>query len=121
MRSAIRLVAVIIATAAGVITAEGHAFLNGAVPPVGGVISTPPQQIRLTFSEGIEPAFSGIQLSTATGQPITTGPAAIDLRDKTQLVLPVPALGRGRYKVTWHVVSVDTHRTDGNYMFEIRP
>jgi methionine-rich copper-binding protein CopC len=35
--------------------------------------------------------------------------------------LPVPALPSGRYKVTWHVVSVDTHPTQGDFTFEIKP
>ena len=38
-----------------------------------------------------------------------------------QFVLPVPALPSGRYKVSWHVVSVDTHPTQGDFTFEIKP
>nr|WP_280113455.1 copper resistance protein CopC [Methylobacterium nodulans] len=32
-----------------------------------------------------------------------------------------PRLPPGIYRVTWHVVSVDTHRTQGSFTFEIRP
>lgn len=109
--------------AAGLVAsaALAHAFLNAAIPSVGGIVSAPPREIRLVFSEGVEPAFSGIELATADGQPVKTGRAAVDPRDNTQLVLPVPPLGPGRYKVTWHVVSVDTHRTEGDYVFEVKP
>jgi len=105
----------------GVAVAHSHAFLSRAMPAVGGVVTAPLREIRLTFSEGIEPAFSGIELSTAEGQPIPTGPAAIDPRNNTQLVLSLPGLGPGRYRVRWHVVSVDTHRTEGQFGFEVRP
>jgi methionine-rich copper-binding protein CopC len=27
----------------------------------------------------------------------------------------------GRYRVTWHAVSVDTHRTEGKYNFLVVP
>ena len=84
-------------------------------------MSVAPREIRLTFTEGIEPAFSRIELATAEGQPIGTGPATVDPRDNTQLVLPLPPLAPGRYRVKWRVVSMDTHPTEGDYMFEIRP
>jgi len=50
-----------------------------------------------------------------------TGPAAVEPRDPMQYVLPVPPLPSGRYKVSWHVVSVDTHLTQGDFTFEIKP
>jgi methionine-rich copper-binding protein CopC len=101
--------------------ALGHAFLNQAVPPVDGTVTTSLKEIRLTFSEGVEPRFSGIELATSDGRAIATGPAIRDLGDDKQLVLPVPPLAPGRYKVSWHVVSVDTHRTEGAYSFAVAP
>jgi methionine-rich copper-binding protein CopC len=88
---------------------------------VGGTVSAAPREIRLSFSERIEPAFSRIEISRADGQPIGTGPATVDPRDNTQLVLALPPLASGRYRVKWRVVSVDTHPTEGDYTFEIRP
>jgi len=116
-----RLSTAIFVSLTGVAAAGAHAFLSQAVPPIGGGVSAPPQEIRITFSEGIEPAFSGIELATADGQPIGTGSARVDPRDNTQLVLDLPPLVPGRYRVTWHVVSVDAHRTDGSYVFAIKP
>ena len=103
------------------VSAGAHAFLSQAVPPVGGIVSVAPREVRLTFSETIEPAFSRIELTRADGQPIGTGPAIIDPRDNAQLVLPLPPLAPGRYRVKWRVVSIDTHPTEGDYTFEIRP
>src|SRR5438874_6221972 len=102
-------------------TALAHAFLNQAVPSVGGTVATSPREIRLTFSEGVEPRFSGIELATSDGRAIATGPAIRDPGDDKQLVLAVPPLAPGRYKVSWHVLSVDTHRTEGAYSFTVGP
>jgi copper resistance protein C len=105
-----------------VVAAVAHAFLNQAVPPVGGTVAASPPEIRLNFSEAIEPRFSGVELTSLDGRPVKTGPSTVDPRDQMQFVLPVePALPSGRYKVTWHVVSVDTHPTQGDFTFEIKP
>jgi methionine-rich copper-binding protein CopC len=104
------------------VAAVAHAFLNQAIPPVGGTVAASPPEIRLYFSEAIEPRFSGIELTSLDGRPVKTGPSTVDPRDQMQFVLPVePALPSGRYKVTWHVVSVDTHPTQGDFTFEIKP
>lgn len=101
--------------------AYAHAFLDHASPAVGSTVPGPPPRIRLFFTQGIEPAFSRAELATAQGQLIRTSPAAVDPSNNMQLVLTVPRLGPGRYRVTWHVVSVDTHPTEGTFEFEIRP
>jgi copper resistance protein C len=111
----------IVATGMMAVAALAHAFLNQAVPPVDGTVATSPKEIRLSFSEGVEPRFSGIELATSDGRAIASGPATPDPGDDKQLVLVLPPLAPGRYKVTWHVVSVDTHRTEGAYSFTVGP
>ena len=101
--------------------ALSHAFLNEAAPLVGGTVPASPKEIRLTFTEAIEPRFSGIDLTTGDGRAIATGAAAVDPGNDKQLVLLVPPLTPGRYRVHWHVVSVDTHRTEGEYSFVVEP
>jgi methionine-rich copper-binding protein CopC len=98
-----------------------HAFLDQAAPPIGGTVTTSPKEVRLTFSEGVEPRFSGIELATSDGRAVATAPAIRDPADDRQLVLTVPPLVPGRYRVSWHVVSVDTHRTAGEFTFTVGP
>jgi copper resistance protein C len=74
--------------------AEAHAFLEHASPPVGGTVSAPPKEIRLQFSEAIEPAFSDIKLATKAGDAVEIGPVSIDPNDSTQLVAAVPTRWR---------------------------
>src|SRR5262249_10214931 len=101
--------------------ALAHAFLDRAVPPVGGTAAASPPEIRLFFSEAIEPRFSTIALTSIDGRPIQTGPSTVDPHDQPQFMLPLPAPPSGRYKVPWHVISVDTHATQGDFTFEIKP
>jgi methionine-rich copper-binding protein CopC len=37
------------------------------------------------------------------------------------LLANLPMLGPGVYRVKWHVVSVDTHRTEGDFNFTVKP
>jgi methionine-rich copper-binding protein CopC len=107
-----------LACAAG--AAMAHAFLDRAEPPVGATIAASPPALRLVFTEPIEPAFSGAALATAGGVPVPTGAASPDPQNRAVLLLPLPTLPAGRYRVSWHVVSADTHRTEGSYEFEVR-
>jgi methionine-rich copper-binding protein CopC len=101
--------------------AFAHAFLDHAVPAVGATVPAPPKEVLLFYTQAIEPAFSDAQLSAADGQAIATGAAAVDPQNPMELVLKLPPLAPGQYKVKWHVVSVDTHRTEGGFSFDIQP
>jgi copper resistance protein C len=97
-----------------------HAFLDHAEPAVGSTIDTPPTEIKIWFTERLEPAFSQIQLSDHHGKPVTQNRATVDVSDPSLLKLDIPALAPGEYKVTWKVMSVDTHMTVGNFSFTVR-
>lgn len=99
---------------------SAHAFLDKADPPVGGAVRAP-AAVRLIFTEAIEPVFSGISLSTGDGRAVPTGRAAVDPANPAAFVLLLPRLPPGRYRVHWHVVSVDTHPSEGDYSFQIVP
>jgi|SRR5579863_8118720 len=99
--------------------ALAHAFLDHSVPAVGSTVSAPPE-LRLFFTQDLEPAFSGVAIAAGDGQPIATGTAAFDPQNKAEMVLKLPALAPGHYKVSWHAVSVDTHRTEGTFGFDVR-
>ena len=76
------------------------------------------KEIRLQFSERLEAAFCTLTVFNAKGQKLTLDKPQIN--DKT-LVVPLPnKLEKGRYTVTWSVVSVDGHRTKNSYHFSIQ-
>lgn len=111
---------VLVAALAG--RASAHAALERASPPVGSHVSASPVEVRLWFSEPLEAAFSGATISGASGQGEAGGKPSVDPADRRQLIVPIiRPLAAGRYGVTWRVVSVDGHRTEGDFSFWVAP
>ncbi len=109
---------------AGCLTAAGafaHAHLQQQLPAAGAEVNASPQALTLTFSEGIETQFSGVTLTGPQQKTIPLGKPVRSDGNKAQLTVPVEqALTSGEYTVDWHVVSVDGHKTKGQYTFIVK-
>ena len=111
-----------LAFAVAATAAFAHAQLLKATPAVGGAVNASPTEIRLQFSEGLEPRFSSIALATEAGAAQPLGKASVDPADSSIFVAPIPqVLKPGVYKVTWRAVSVGTHKTQGSFTFTVAP
>ncbi|AST68334.1 hypothetical protein BFG07_06405 [Kosakonia cowanii] len=98
-----------------------HAHLKGQYPAADADVTAAPQALTLNFSEGIEPAFSGIKVTDAQQKAIKTGAVKRNEKDKTQMIVPLEQpLTAGKYTVSWQVVSVDGHKTHGQYSFSVK-
>jgi methionine-rich copper-binding protein CopC len=97
-------------------SASAHAFLDHAEPRVGNKVATAPREVTLWFTQKLEPAFSGMTVTDPSGQRVDTGKTRVS---GNQMSVSVRAGGNGTYRVTWHVLSVDTHTTDGNFTFQV--
>ncbi|HEV8407370.1 MAG TPA: copper resistance protein CopC [Sphingomicrobium sp.] len=95
-----------------------HAFLQHAEPGAGATLKATPTRVALIFSEKLEPAFSGIAVTNSSGRSVEAG--AVVIRGNAMVAL-LQSLPPGSYRVAWHAVSVDTHRTEGAYSFAVRP
>jgi hypothetical protein len=96
-----------------------HAILERASPPVGSEVAASPSELSLTFTEGVEPLFSMIELRGANGAVVPTGKPHVAPDTNQRLILELPKLPPGTYTVVWHVTSVDTHKTEGSYRFTV--
>ncbi len=114
MRITLTILTFILATAG---SAFAHAYLDRASPRVGNTVAQSPKEVMPWFTESLEPAFSTIEVRNEQGAAVTSGKATVV--NGTQLRVPLKALPPGTYKVIWHVLSVDTHRTDGNFTFQV--
>lgn len=101
-------------------TAWAHAFLDHASPAVGATVSAP-KEVSIWFTEQVEPAFSRIEVTDGAGNRVDEGGTHIDAANHELLHVAVRPLPPGTYKVTWHVVSVDTHHTQGDFTFTVAP
>ena len=100
--------------------AFAHAQLEKATPAVGGTVASA-SEIRLEFSEGVEPKFSKVSLS-GPGGAVSLGPAKTESGNPAVLIVPITKpLAAGAYKVRWQAVSVDTHHTQGTFEFTVKP
>lgn len=106
--------------------AMAHSKLVTATPAANSVVSSP-SRLQLQFSERLVGQFSGVSLAM-TGMPgmsmkapvkipVTTSLSADGKGLVVKLAKPLPA---GSYRLDWHVVSIDAHRTQGGYAFQVK-
>ena len=86
--------------------------------PANNAELTEVKEIRLQFSERLEPAFCTLTVFNAEGQKVVLDKPQIN--DKTLVVTLPDNLTKGRYTVKWSVVSVDGHRTKSSYQFSLK-
>jgi methionine-rich copper-binding protein CopC len=120
-RKTIRRAVVSLAALAVATSAWAHARLIKASPAAGGTVASP-SEIRLKFTEALEPRFSSISLADASGAVEPLDAANVDPADHSTLIARVAkVLPAGIHTVTWRAVSVDTHRTQGSFKFTVAP
>ena len=102
--------------ALGSAPAQAHAFLDHASPLVGSTVPSAPHEVALTFTQKLEPAFSSVQVTDASGARVDQGKAQIS---GDTMRIGLKSLARGTYKVRWRALSVDTHTTEGSFSFHV--
>jgi methionine-rich copper-binding protein CopC len=98
--------------------AFAHAFLERASPAVGSEVTPAPAALQLTYTEGVEPAFSTVEVTDAQGARMDQDSLTTQ-DDGRVLIVPLKPLSPGTYAVEWHVTSVDTHKTQGHFTFTV--
>jgi copper resistance protein C len=117
------LCTIVLATFVGAFAPEAafaHAFLDHAVPAVGGAVSSSPTELQLFYTENVVLAFSGVQVAAEGGRAVPAAKPKLGAPNELVVRLGHP-LKPGTYVVSWHVVSVDTHHTQGTYKFTVAP
>jgi len=101
--------------------AFAHAHLKSATPAVDGTVATAPTELDLNFSEGLDLKFSGVKVTGTDKAAVATGDAVLTNGDATLKVPLGGSLKAGTYKVDWHALSADGHKTQGSYRFTVKP
>jgi methionine-rich copper-binding protein CopC len=96
--------------------ASAHAMLDHAEPRVGNKVATAPHEVTLWFTQKLESAFSTLTVTDPSGKRVDTGKARVS---GSQMSVSLRPGGSGTYHVTWHVLSVDAHTTDGSFTFQV--
>lgn len=110
-----------LAVALAPLAADAHAFLAKADPRVGSVIAHAPPAIRLNFTQGVVVPFCRVNVTGPAGFGGAGAPHAVagdPLSLAVDLKGPTPP---GTYVVRWRALSVDTHVTEGDFSFQVKP
>lgn len=110
-----------LALLAGAPKAHAHAQLDHASPAVGSTVKAAPKDVTLWFTEALEPKFSSIEVRDARGAAMQNGTAHGVAGNTAGLAVAVKPLPPGTYTVKWKALSVDTHRTQGDFTFKVGP
>ncbi|MFI7102897.1 copper resistance CopC/CopD family protein [Streptomyces sp. NPDC050161] len=105
----------------GAAPAFAHAALTGSSPAQGAVVDHAPEQVALSFSEGVAMSDDSIRVLDPKGKRVDRG----KLRDlcsgetvKYGTGLP-PGLPDGTYTVAWQAISADSHPVSGAFTFSV--
>jgi len=98
-----------------------HSLLVRSQPERRATVTRAPDEVRLWFSERIEPAYARVSVWDAGGKQVDAGDAAVDQADATTLAVRTPGLRAGRYTVRYRVLSVDGHIVESSFDFTVRP
>ncbi|MCP5274787.1 MAG: copper resistance protein CopC [Burkholderiales bacterium] len=101
-------------------TVWAHASLVKSDPPRRASLSESPSQIQLWFNEEIETAYALVEVLDSDGNTVSVDEPSAVADDPKSVVLAMPALKPGSYKVQFRVLSVDGHVVESNYSFRIK-
>ena len=99
--------------------ALGHSRLQRAEPPVESTLKRPPTEVKLYFSERLEPAYSTVRVEDGQGARVDHDDSHVDRSSPLLMRVTLPPLASGTYTVIWRVLSVDWHITEGRFTFRV--
>lgn len=102
--------------------ASAHAYPAQETPKSGAIVAVAPNIVSIMFTEDVNAHFSGIVVTNKSGQRVDDGDILRDVNNHKILSVGLKKddLPAGVYKVIWHALSNDGHRTQGSYEFTER-
>lgn len=113
--AAIALISLILLEPIG---ARAHGILERSIPRAGSTVRIAPEEVSIWFTQRPEPAFSTITVINAAGERVDVGVTRVN---GNLMQVSLRPIGAGTYQVTWRILSVDTHTTQGTFVFHVRP
>ena len=71
----------------------------------------------MTFTDSLEDAFSSVDVTDSSGARVDEGKSQVN---GNMIRIGVKTLSPGSYRVHWRAVSVDTHRSEGSFVFSVK-
>lgn len=88
-------------------------------PMNGAIVAQAPAQIRAQFGEELQTGVSILQVFNADGHRVDSEDGQVDLTDPdhASLVVDLPALPDGAYRVRWYIVLLDGDASESSFSF----
>jgi methionine-rich copper-binding protein CopC len=99
--------------------ALAHSGLQRAEPPVESKLKRPPSEVKVYFTERLEPAYSTVRVIDDHGAQVDRQDSYVDASNPVLLRTTLMPLEHGAYTVIWRVLSVDGHVTEGRFTFRV--
>jgi methionine-rich copper-binding protein CopC len=100
--------------------ALAHAHPTQRDPAPDALLASAPQQVSIHFDEEVEPAFSSIVVTNASGKAVGKAKSAVDTTERKLMTQALGQLQPGLYTVKWVALAIDGHRTQGQYTFTLK-
>src|SRR5262249_19092222 len=89
-------------------------------PLANAVLQAPPSQVRMWFSEDLNPFSSKLVVVDPTNREVDQKDNHVSASDSREMVVGLPLLPAGTYVVAWRTQSAeDGHIAAGSYLFRI--
>lgn len=98
--------------------AAAHAELISSEPASGEVLDSPPPQVALHFTEGVQIDDDAVTVFDSGGDELDLGDP-IQSDGGATVTVDLPEIGDGAYVVTWRVTSSDSHPIHGAFTFRV--
>ena len=102
----------------GMSVASAHSFPQKETPSAGQRLPAAPSEVTIKFDAPIEKLFAKLEVISADGKSETVGQPLVDPSAMT-LSAKLEPLKPGDYTVKWGVVCIDSHHTEGSYVFSV--
>lgn len=104
----------------GISVTQAHAELESSDPAANATLDTAPDEIRLWFTEPLEPMYSRFTLIDQSGTTVDTARSQVAPDSPRELLMQPGTLEKGVYTVAWRTLSAgDGHSAAGSFSFGV--
>ena len=98
----------------------GDPTMERSDPQAGSEVNVPPTEIKLWFSDAIDPLCRSIKVEDSKGNEVDDGDTHAADDDPKELIVTIPdRLYDGQYTVTWDITTVDCKENSGSFKFTV--
>jgi methionine-rich copper-binding protein CopC len=98
--------------------AWAHAALTSAAPGVGAVVGSAPSEVAIEFDAELADG-SAITVHDGDGKQVDDGHPHLAGADRRRLAVGLTTPQPGTFRVDWHAIDKESHKTQGHYAFRV--